>query len=305
MSSVIPAFAKSGDLIICDEGVSYGSQQGINLSRSNLIFFKHNDMEDLENVLRSVAEKDAKSKSKKKYRRFIVVEGIYQYHGDICPLDKVMELKKKFFYRLVLDDSLGFGVLGDTGRGSPEHFGVDIQDVDFYCVTADTALATTGGFCLGNDQVVDHQRLSGAGYCFSASSPPFCSAAGVYNIGMLEKNPSLCADVRGKASFLRSKLAKIDGITLGSAADVSPVVHLRLTRSFGTQRQDLRFFLAVKKQLFAKGIVADVPTYIPMDKRPPPPSMRLVCSTVHTKDHLSTVAAEVQACIKTALKASY
>jgi serine palmitoyltransferase len=66
------------------------------------------------------------------------------------------------------------GVLGKTGRGTPEHFGVPLEEIDFYAVTADCALATTGGFCMGSDLVVDHQRLSGSGYCFSASSPPFC-----------------------------------------------------------------------------------------------------------------------------------
>lgn len=63
-------------------------------------------------------------------RRFIVVEGISQNLGDIAPLDKIFELKEQFKYRLVVDESLSFGVLGDTGRGAAEHFGLKPGQVE-------------------------------------------------------------------------------------------------------------------------------------------------------------------------------
>jgi len=98
---VIPAFAKRGDLVIYDEGISYGAKQGISLSRSNVLTFKHNDMSELENILK---EQKAKIRPNDKLiRRFIVVEGISAYYGDLVPLAKLVELKKK----IQVPDSLG------------------------------------------------------------------------------------------------------------------------------------------------------------------------------------------------------
>ena len=108
-----------------DDGVHYGIKQGIELSRSNVLYFKHNDMQDLERVLQDVREKDLVS-NRKLNRRFIVVEGLYQNYGDVCALDKVYDLAIDYKYRLILDDSLAFGVLGKTGRGTPEHFHIQV-----------------------------------------------------------------------------------------------------------------------------------------------------------------------------------
>jgi serine palmitoyltransferase len=82
-------------------------------------------MEDLEKVLKKVQQEDTKTK-RKLNRRFIVVEGVYFNFGDIAPLDKIMELKRKYFYRIMMDDSYGIGVVGKTGRGTCEVHGVDV-----------------------------------------------------------------------------------------------------------------------------------------------------------------------------------
>eukprot|EP00741_Cyanophora_paradoxa_P011012 tig00020553_g10644.t1 len=118
ISSAIPAFAKRGDVIMCDDGVSWAIQSGIQLSRSDVVYFKHNNMDDLEVKIIETEEKLKKKKSPT--RRFIVVEGIYQNHGDICPLPKLVELRSKYKYYLVIDESVSFGVLGNTGRAAIE-----------------------------------------------------------------------------------------------------------------------------------------------------------------------------------------
>ena len=166
MSSVIPAFSKRGDLIVCDEGCHFGIQQGIRLSRSNVLYYKHNDMDDLERILHQVQEKDMRGQSGGKLnRRFIVTEGISQHHGTITPLPQIIRLKQRYKYRLILDDTMAVGVLGATGRGSLEQFAVDTEQCDMYCASMEASFASVGGFCIGSKQVVNHQRLSGAGYC--------------------------------------------------------------------------------------------------------------------------------------------
>jgi serine palmitoyltransferase len=100
-------------------------QAGLVLSKSEVIYFKHNDAADLERILQEIAARDAKTK-KKLNRRFIVVEGLYLNYGDQCPLKKIVELKNQYKFRLIMDDSMGFGVLGKTGRGTPEHFNIPV-----------------------------------------------------------------------------------------------------------------------------------------------------------------------------------
>lgn len=205
VSSVIPAFCKAGDLIIADEGVNFHVQQGLLLSRSDVKYFKHNDMADLERVLREVAADDAKLR-RKLNRRFIVVEGVYFNHGDLVDLPRVCALKKEFKYRLVIDDSMAFGVLGATGRGTHEHFGVPIGDIEIYCATLDAALATCGGFCAGSHEVCNHQRLSGAGYCFSAASPPYSATAATVGLDVIDAERDRLATVARLASSVRAAL---------------------------------------------------------------------------------------------------
>jgi serine palmitoyltransferase len=231
VSSVIPAFAKKGDTIVVDDATNFGIQTGCLLSRSTIHYFKHGDMSDLEKVLETLHKKELAggSKHKQAHRKFIVVEGVSSVYGDILPLERVLELKDKYSYRLILDDSLGFGVLGATGKGTMEHFDCAMQSeagepgVDILCASMDNALASVGGFCVGNHQVVDHQRLSGAGYCFSASSPPYTSTASLLTLGMIAAQPALGASLRKKASKLRRSLgaAHRNLVVLGSSSFTS------------------------------------------------------------------------------------
>lgn len=121
-------------LVCSDESVNNIVQTGISLSRANVLSFKHNDMNSLAAVLRTVQEKDVKRPPKKLNRRFIVVEGLYRYTGEICNLAKVVELAHRYRYRIIVDDSCAVGVLGKTGRGSVEYWNLKVLSTPFLCV---------------------------------------------------------------------------------------------------------------------------------------------------------------------------
>lgn len=91
VASAIPAFAKRGDIIVADEGISFATQKGIDISRSQIHFFKHNDMADLERVLEKIKAEEIKKK-KPLTRKFLVVEGLYLNTGSIAPLPKLVPL---------------------------------------------------------------------------------------------------------------------------------------------------------------------------------------------------------------------
>lgn len=232
--AAVPAFVKRGDLIVVDDGVNHALQTGCLLSRSRCKFFAHNDPEDLARVLRSIAEEDRRGPDlSSSQRRFVIVEGLYANSGDVCKLDEVLALAQEYKFRILVDDSLGFGVLGETGKGVIEHFkskGVTVGDVDVLIGSLSTTLASVGGFCAGNQEAVDHQRLSGAGYCFSASCPPFlCSVARRSLERLRSRGRGDLAQLRGNIAALRGALKDVTEVRLVSG-EHSPVQLIKLRR---------------------------------------------------------------------------
>ncbi|KRX40667.1 Serine palmitoyltransferase 1 [Trichinella nativa] len=220
ISSAIPAYCKRGDVIFCDAGVNFAIQKGLQASRSRVEFFEHNNTRDLERLLKIQRRKDILAcavhslcdwnpKKARVTRRFIVVEGIYLYYGDICPLVDLLKLKWKYKVRLFIDESISFGVLGAGGRGVTEHFGVDLDDVDMISSTLENAVSSIGGFTCGRSFVVDHQRLSGAGYCFSASMPPLLAAAAIRSLDLMQDEPERFQQLRKNSHQLFTALKSV------------------------------------------------------------------------------------------------
>jgi len=111
-----------------DEGVCFPIQKGLSASRSKIKYFKHNDMADLERQLEEQRKQDLKNPAKAKVtRKFIVAEGFYLNWGDLAPLPKLVEFRNRYRVPIILEESLTFGVLGETGRGATEHFGITVS----------------------------------------------------------------------------------------------------------------------------------------------------------------------------------
>jgi serine palmitoyltransferase len=232
VTSAISAFAKKGDLLLVDEACGEPVMSGANLSRSTVRYFRHNDMNHLHQLLEAIAAEDIKLKrDTSQQRRFIVTEGIFRNTGNICQLPDIIKLKEKFYYRLFLDETLSFGTLGKTGRGVTEHFGMKTSDVEIITFSTDTVLASVGGVCVGMKEIVDHQRLSGAGYCYSASTAPFLCAAAVHSLKILEMDGvRLISNLQQNSQYLYNELSKVAGIKIISNS-ASPVMHIVFTNS--------------------------------------------------------------------------
>ncbi|NWQ92069.1 SPTC1 palmitoyltransferase, partial [Burhinus bistriatus] len=207
IASAIPAYSKRGDIVFVDEAACFAIQKGLQASRSNIKLFKHNDMADLERLLKEQETEDQKNPRKARVtRRFIVVEGLYMNTGDVCPLPELIKLKYKYKVRIFLEESLSFGVLGEHGRGITEHFGINIDDIDLISANMENSLASIGGFCCGRSFIIDHQRLSGQGYCFSASLPPLLAAAAIEALNIMEDNPDIFQTLRSKCERIHRAL---------------------------------------------------------------------------------------------------
>lgn len=193
ISSVIPAFSKRGDVIVADKAVNYPIRKGLQISRSQVRWFEHNDMEDLERVLQKVVKE---GRGKPLTRRFIVTEGLFENVGDVVDLPRLVDLKMKYKFRLLLDETWSYGVLGRTGRGVTEHQNVDPNNVDMIVGGLAGALAAGGGFCAGTEEIVEHQRLSAAAFTFSAALPALLATTASETITMLQEQPHIISALR-------------------------------------------------------------------------------------------------------------
>lgn len=291
LPSIIPAFANRKDVIICDEGVNYSIQNGCDLSRSRILTFKHNDVADLERIMEMVAAEDTQL-GKKLNRKYVVVEGIYSNFGDLAPLDKIFELKEKYRYRLIVDESLSLGVLGKTARGACEHFGV-LGRVEIVAASMGNSMATIGGFCCGDREICDHQRLSGSGYCFSASLPPFLATAALGAIDYLqEAGQEQVSVVRANARQLRERLdGALTGLqVLGGAVDsVSPLIHVCLAKQPLDYTTATDLLQDVVDECLKDGLLLSVNSVSRLDASKPRPSIRLVVTSQHSGDDIAAV----------------
>mmetsp|Transcript_21080 Transcript_21080/g.35187 ORF Transcript_21080/g.35187 Transcript_21080/m.35187 type:complete len:471 (-) Transcript_21080:17-1429(-) len=282
VASAIPAFAKRGDIIVCDNGVNYAIQSGVALSRSDVAYFKHNDVADLE---KTILEQEQRHKGKK-CRRWIVVEGLYMNYADICPLPAILNLRQKYKYRVLMDETFSFGVLGKAGRGCTEHWGLKCDAVDIITASMANSLASVGGFCIGRNEVVDHQRLAGAGYCFSASLPPFLAAAAVEALNIIETHPEKLDDLRQRATYLYKALSS--HLQLSVMGDCgSPVLHVRLSGRSGTRDDDRTTLQQIVDEALSNGVLLTMPHYSSLERlSPPEPSIRMTVSATHTEQEI-------------------
>lgn len=290
--SVLPAYANRKDVIVVDESVHYPIQNGCALSRAQIRTFKHNDMEDLERVLIEI-DKVHKKQRKPLNRRFIVVEGIYHSRGDVAPLKEIFRLKEKYKYRLIVDESLGFGVLGQRGRGVCEAFGLEPHQVDIVTASMSNALASVGGFCVGRRDVIGHQRLNGAGYIFSASLPPFLAVAANEALSFLEKAPKEMQKLRDLAKFARNELNSIEGLSVigtGELNDVSPMIHLQFSNTTLDGETIRKRLTSIATYLREKsGIIVSVPKCTGHEWMTPDPTLRMIITTSHSKSDLTAL----------------
>ncbi|KAF8938793.1 serine palmitoyltransferase [Dissophora ornata] len=305
ISSVISAFSKRGDIIVADEGCNFAIQKGTQISRSAIKWYKHNDMADLERVLQSIQKETTVNKKRPLTRRFIVTEGLFQNSGDIAPLDKIMELKHKYKYRLILDESSSFGVLGKTGRGLTELYNIPAKEIEMIVGSMANTLASSGGFCAGPKEVVDHQRLSGQAFVFSASIPAMLTVCASEAIKMLEsgEGDQLLKNLNeNTAAFQKVVKTAPQVIEINSDAR-SPILHLRFPESAlaaaGVKSRDDENYLlqAIVDEVAAKdNLLITRAKYVDHQELfLPRPSIRISLSTSHSRKDVEKAAQAVKA----------
>jgi len=182
---------------------------------TNIRFFRHNDMNSLERVLERV---------KDKYRtKLIAVDGVYSMDGDIAPLDRIVELAKTHGAYVMVDEAHATGVIGDTGRGTPQHHNIEGK-VDIVAGTLSKALGGVGGFIAAKAELVELLRYYSRPYIFSTAMTPQVAGSLLAAIDVIEEEPEHRERLWENIRYFRSNLAAL-GFDLGnSETAIFPII---------------------------------------------------------------------------------
>ncbi|KAG0150868.1 hypothetical protein CROQUDRAFT_37427 [Cronartium quercuum f. sp. fusiforme G11] len=157
-STTFPALVSKGSLVISDELNHSSIRFGTRLSGAMVRTYKHNDMKDLERVLRESISQGQPRKLRGWDKILVVVEGIYSMEGTIVNLPALIELKKKYKFYIYLDEAHSIGALGPRGRGVCDYFGIDPSKIDILMGTLTKSFGASGGYVAGSKEIIEHLR---------------------------------------------------------------------------------------------------------------------------------------------------
>ncbi len=287
VASVIPAFSKRGDILVADSAVSFAIQTGLEISRSHVYFFEHNDMDDLERVLKQI---DAECKAKKRplSRRFIVVEGLSGKTGEKCLLPQLLEIKKRYKYRIIVDESLSFPCLGPNGGGISDYFGTSAREIDIIAGSFSNSIGSSGGFCAGSHHTVDHQRLSSQAYCFSAALPALLAVSASTVLAQVGPESKMISDMSKNIETFNDNFARRlpkKFVLIGD--EDSPLRMLRLTLRHEDVEHEEGLLDEIVKEMRARGFLLTRSCHVvSREKFIPPPSIRVGISAGFTTEEV-------------------
>ncbi|KAH9037025.1 pyridoxal phosphate-dependent transferase [Lactarius hengduanensis] len=218
---VISAFAKRGDVIFADRGISFTIQKGLQISRFTIRWFDHNDLKSLEDrdVLLTVEKECRQRRRGPLTRRFIITEGIFEEDGTMVDLPKHIELKH----------NISFGKVERAGRGFRELYNVPATQIDMIVGSVANGINSSGGFCAGSRIVVDHQCINGTSFVFSAAVALLAVSASE-GINILRNTPPVLSTLLENVRAIRAVLDRVEAITIPSQA-ASPIIHIHLRSS--------------------------------------------------------------------------
>ena len=262
-AGVLAVVVGRGDYIICDDRDHASIVDGRRLSFARQLHYKHNDMEDLENLLKGLPHEAVK---------LIVVDGVFSMEGDLANLPKIVELKHKYNCSIMVDEAHGIGVFGDHGRGVCDHFGLT-DEVDLIMGTFSKSMASIGGFIAADADTINYLRHTCRTYIFSASNTPAATAAALEALHILQQEPERIEKLWDVTRYALKRFRE-DGFEIGETE--SPIIPLYIHDVEKT-------FVAVAKA-FEYGVFIN--PVIPPACAPQDTLVRFALMATHTKEEV-------------------
>ncbi len=268
---VISSLLDRRDVAILDNLDHACILDGARLSFGRVLKYRHNDMEALEERLRSVEENGSK---------MIIVDGVFSMEGDLADLPRIVELKKKFEARLMVDDAHGIGVMGDHGRGTAEHFGVE-NETDLVMGTFSKSLATVGGFVVGDREIIEFVKHKARSLIFSAAPPPASVASVIKALEVIEREPERRHQLWENTWYMQREF-KTMGFDTGESE--SPVIPLIVGDNYAAFTMTIRL---QEEGVFVNSVVSPA---VPEGKA----MIRTSYMATHTREHLDRALAAIR-----------
>lgn len=262
-SGVLAVVVGRGDYIICDDRDHASIVDGRRLSFARQLHYKHNDMDDLENILKGLPHEAVK---------LIVVDGVFSMEGDLANLPKIVELKHKYNCSIMVDEAHGLGVFGKEGRGVCDHFGLT-DEVDLIMGTFSKSMASIGGFIAGDKDTINYLRHTVRTYIFSASNTPAATAAALEALHIIKKEPERIEKL-WKVTNYALKRFREEGFEIGETE--SPIIPLYV--------HDVDKTFQVTKLAFDNGVFIN--PVIPPACAPQDTLVRFALMATHTEEQV-------------------
>ena len=260
---VLAQVVGKGDYIICDDRDHASIVDGRRLSFARQLHYKHNDMEDLERVLKALPQEAIK---------LIVVDGVFSMEGDLAKLPEIVALKKKYNCSVMVDEAHGLGVFGKQGRGVCDHFGLT-DEVDLIMGTFSKSLASIGGFIASDKDTINYLRHTCRTYIFSASNTPAATAAAMEALHILQQEPERLENLWNVTKYALERFRE-EGFEIGDTE--SPIIPLYV--------RDIEKTFLVTKLAFDAGVFIN--PVIPPACAPQDTLVRFALMGNHTKDEV-------------------
>lgn len=204
----VSALVRKGDVAVNDRLNHASIIDGCRLAGGELRTFKHNDPESLEKVLQSCEAQGFMGK-------LVIVDGVFSMDGDITNLPAIKKIADRYGARLMIDEAHATGVIGENGRGTPEHFKME-GEIDLVAGTLSKALAVVGGFVASSKEVVNYLRFYARSHMFSTALPPAAAGALIAGIDVIQNEPELRAKLWRNIRYMLANLRRM-GFNLGNA----------------------------------------------------------------------------------------
>ncbi|KUK85781.1 MAG: hypothetical protein XE03_1902 [candidate division TA06 bacterium 34_109] len=212
--AAITTLCQRGDLVIMDKLDHASIIDGCILSGANHRSFIHNNMESVENIL---------AQAKHYQNKLIVVDAVYSMDGDIANLPELSRLAKKYNAKLMVDEAHSIGVIGETGHGIEEHFGLE-NSIDIYMGTLSKTIPSIGGYLAGDKDLINFLKLSSRPFIFSASLPPVAVVTAKACFEVIESEPELVKQLQRNIKHFREGLKELGYDTGQSETAIVPIM---------------------------------------------------------------------------------
>ena len=209
---ILSALAGRGDVIFSDQLNHASIIDGCRLSGAEVVVYRHNDMDDLEDKLKLHSGR----------RGLIVSDGVFSMDGDLVSLPRLVELAKRYGMCTMIDEAHATGVVGDTGRGTEEHYHME-GSVDVLMGTLSKAVGSEGGFVCGSKELIQYLTNKARSFIFSTALSPVTMAAGLRGLQKIQEEPQRVVQLRDNMAFLCRELERY-GISAQSDSAILPIL---------------------------------------------------------------------------------